>query len=214
MYDFSSNQAMTRMALGDCRCLKRQPRNRQSHSRFTTGQSVRLDDKSNWDSRPVIFPPNLTPADGSVVYNCCWHSSPQSFSGLSPAGLMTMSQIRDSPKLEGQVPIFISPRSGVAQLYPRVLSSNFVASYDSQGYGGGIRPCLHRCEPLCYNAYTLERTLFSTVPICFHGYLFIESSRSSARLLATTDDWYVGGTLSLQCANQWALELSWSALTG
>jgi hypothetical protein len=36
------------------------------------------------------------------------------------------SQIRDSPNLEGQVPIFISPRDRVAQLYP-------------QGYGGGIR---------------------------------------------------------------------------
>jgi hypothetical protein len=28
----------------------------------------------------------------------------------------------------------------VAQLYPRALGSLFVASYDSQGYGGGIRP--------------------------------------------------------------------------
>jgi hypothetical protein len=28
----------------------------------------------------------------------------------------------------------------VAQLYPRVLGSLFVASYDSQGYGGGIPP--------------------------------------------------------------------------
>jgi hypothetical protein len=28
--------------------------------------------------------------DGSVVYNCCWSSSTQSFSGPSPAGLMTI----------------------------------------------------------------------------------------------------------------------------
>jgi hypothetical protein len=27
----------------------------------------------------------------------------------------------------------------VAQLYPQALGSPFVASYDSQGYGGGIR---------------------------------------------------------------------------
>jgi hypothetical protein len=41
------------------------------------------------------------------------------------------------PQPEGQVPIFIS-RNRVAQLYPRALGSLFVASYDSQGYGGGI----------------------------------------------------------------------------
>jgi hypothetical protein len=53
------------------------------------------------------------------------------------------SQIRDSPNLEGQVPVFISPRNRVAQLHPQALGSLFVASYDSQGYGGGIRPRLH-----------------------------------------------------------------------
>jgi hypothetical protein len=37
-----------------------------------------------------------------------------------------------------QAPVFISPRKGVAQLYPRTIGSVFVASYDSQGYGGGI----------------------------------------------------------------------------
>jgi hypothetical protein len=54
-----------------------------------------------------------------------------------------LSQIRGSPNLEGQVPVFISPRNRVAQLYPRALGSLFIASYDSQGYGGGIRPRLH-----------------------------------------------------------------------
>jgi hypothetical protein len=49
-----------------------------------------------------------------------------------------LSQIRDSPNLEGQVPVFISTRNGVAQLYPQALDSLFVAFYDSQGYGGGI----------------------------------------------------------------------------
>jgi hypothetical protein len=54
-----------------------------------------------------------------------------------------LSQIRDSPNLEGQVPVFISPRNRVAQLYPQALGSLLVASYDSQGYGGGIRTRLH-----------------------------------------------------------------------
>jgi hypothetical protein len=36
------------------------------------------------------------------------------------------------PNLEGQVPIFISPRNRVAQLYPSALGYLFVASYNSQ----------------------------------------------------------------------------------
>jgi hypothetical protein len=40
-----------------------------------------------------------------------------------------LSQIRDSRNLEDQ-----------ARLYPHALGSLFVAFYDSQGYGGGIRP--------------------------------------------------------------------------
>jgi hypothetical protein len=58
-----------------------------------------------------------------------------------------LSQIRGSPNLEGQVPVFISPRERVAQLYSQALGSLFVASYDSQGYGGDIRPRLHTGDP-------------------------------------------------------------------
>jgi hypothetical protein len=54
-----------------------------------------------------------------------------------------LSQIRDFPNLEGQVPLFIYPRNKVAKLCPQALGSIFIASYDSQGYGGGIRTCLH-----------------------------------------------------------------------
>jgi hypothetical protein len=50
-----------------------------------------------------------------------------------------LSQIRDSPNLEGQGPVFISPRNRMARLYPQALCSLFIASYDSQGCGGGIR---------------------------------------------------------------------------
>jgi hypothetical protein len=53
------------------------------------------------------------------------------------------SQIRDSPNMEVQVSVFISSRNRVAQLYPQSLGSLFVASCDSQDYGGGIRPHLH-----------------------------------------------------------------------
>jgi hypothetical protein len=54
-----------------------------------------------------------------------------------------LSQIRDSPNLEGQVPAFICPRNRVAQLYPQELGYLSFVSYDSQDYVGGIRPRLH-----------------------------------------------------------------------
>jgi hypothetical protein len=49
-----------------------------------------------------------------------------------------LSPIRDSPTLEGQVPVFISPRNKVARLYPQALGSLFVISCNLQGYGGCI----------------------------------------------------------------------------
>jgi hypothetical protein len=54
-----------------------------------------------------------------------------------------LSHIRDFPNLEGEVPVFISSRNRVAQLYLQTLGSLFVASYKSQDYGGGIRNRLH-----------------------------------------------------------------------
>jgi hypothetical protein len=57
--------------------------------------------------------------DRSAFYKCSWSSPAQWFSGPSPVGLVT---------------IFY---------YLRFETSLFVASYDSQGYGGGIRPRLH-----------------------------------------------------------------------
>jgi hypothetical protein len=57
--------------------------------------------------------------DGSVVYNCCWPSPEQSFSGPSRVGLVTVFYCL------------------------RFEASLFVVSYDSQGYGDGIRPLLH-----------------------------------------------------------------------
>jgi hypothetical protein len=47
-----------------------------------------------------------------------------------------LSQIRDHPTWS-HVPVFISPRNRVAQLYPPALGSLSVAFYDSQGYGWG-----------------------------------------------------------------------------
>jgi hypothetical protein len=54
-----------------------------------------------------------------------------------------LSQIRDF-NLEGQVPVFMSSRNRVAQLYPEALGFLFVVSYDLHSYGGGIRTHLHK----------------------------------------------------------------------
>jgi hypothetical protein len=54
-----------------------------------------------------------------------------------------LPKIRDFPNLEDQVPIFISPRNRMTQLYPQTLRSLFITSYDSQGYGGDLRTRLH-----------------------------------------------------------------------
>jgi hypothetical protein len=60
----------------------------------------------------------------SVVFSCCWASPAQSFSGLSSAGLMGICyclNFLDFLNLEGLVPLFLSPRNRVAQLYLQTL---------------------------------------------------------------------------------------------
>jgi hypothetical protein len=52
------------------------------------------------------------------------------------------------PKLESQVPVYISLRYRVAQLYPQALDSLSVAYYDYQEYGGGIPTRLHAGQPI------------------------------------------------------------------
>jgi hypothetical protein len=115
-----------------------------------------------WDSRPAIFfqlnpfdhSPNIT---SSLRRGCICRF--QMLLGLTRAVILRLesrvthdhillSQIRDSLNLEGQVHVFISPRNRVARLYPQALSSLFIASYNSQGCGGGIPPRLHTGFPL------------------------------------------------------------------
>jgi hypothetical protein len=75
--------------------------------------------------------------EGSVIYSykCFWALPEQSLSCPTPSERTSIFYclISDSPSLEGQVPVFISPWNKMAQLYPRVPSSLFVDSYDSQG---------------------------------------------------------------------------------
>jgi hypothetical protein len=55
----------------------------------------------------------------------------------------TVSTSRLLPIWRARSPYLYPPRNMVAQLHPQALSSLFVASYDSQGYGGVIRTHLH-----------------------------------------------------------------------
>jgi hypothetical protein len=68
--------------------------------------------------------------DGSVVYNCSWPSPAQSFSGTSPVRLGTI-------------------------FYCLGL---FVASYESQGHGGGIRHRLHTGNTLNWFCPLLKKS--------------------------------------------------------
>jgi hypothetical protein len=56
--------------------------------------------------------------------------------------LILLSQVRDSLNQEDQVPVFVSPRNRVDQLYHQTLGS-LLASCNSQGYGGVMRTRLH-----------------------------------------------------------------------
>jgi hypothetical protein len=70
----------------------------------------------------------------TLLYNCFWAFPEQSPLCRSPVELTAIFYclICDFPNLEGQVPVFISPRNRPVQLYPRALGSLFIASYDSQ----------------------------------------------------------------------------------
>jgi hypothetical protein len=61
---------------------------------------------------------------GSVLFSLCWASPMQPLSDLSPTGLMSIVYCLyfwAAPNQEGQVPVFISPRNRVAELYSRAL---------------------------------------------------------------------------------------------
>jgi hypothetical protein len=80
----------------------------------------------------------------------------------------TLFQVRDFSNLEGQVPVFLSHRSMVAQLYPQSLGSLFIASYVSQGYGGNIGHRLYTGFP---------SLTFSVSRLLLRLYVFLHENR-------------------------------------
>jgi hypothetical protein len=93
----------------------------------------------------------------NLVYNCFWALPEQSFLGRSPAEFTAIfyCPFWDSPNLEGQIPIFISPRNRVTQLYPRALGSLLSPLTTRGDYGGGILRGHRSC---CTNQSTLRPT--------------------------------------------------------
>jgi hypothetical protein len=55
----------------------------------------------------------------------------------------------------------------VAQLYPQALGSLFVASYDSQGYSGGIRIPLHMASFYGLSTDHIENTFNSSSVVAY-----------------------------------------------
>jgi hypothetical protein len=98
-------------------------------NRRSVGQSVLVSDPHLWPTTKCLLLSDICALhvvgrplwreDGSVIYSY----NLLSLSGPSPAELMTTFYclIWDSPNLEGQVPVFISPRNRGAQLYPRAI---------------------------------------------------------------------------------------------
>jgi hypothetical protein len=74
--------------------------------------------------------------------------------------------IQDSPNLEGQAHVFISPRNRVARLYPQAPGSLFITSYDSQGYGESIWPRLHTGFHSVFSARPLYRLPVTMGNVC------------------------------------------------
>jgi hypothetical protein len=114
--------------------------------------------QATWDSRPVIFFFQLNTCGYSPYVTsplmrgwiCCLQLLLVLASAVNLRSEshgthdhILLAQIQESLNLEGQVPIFISPRNRVTRLYPHGLDSLFVASHDSQGYAGGIQCFLY-----------------------------------------------------------------------
>jgi hypothetical protein len=82
----------------------------RSRSHFTTGSLRPI--SSSWRQAPGLSL-LLVLASSVILKSDCRGTHDH----------ILLSQIRDSPNLEGQVPVFISPRNRVAWLYPQALGS-------------------------------------------------------------------------------------------
>jgi hypothetical protein len=124
---------------------------------------------------------------GSVIFSFCWASPVQPFSGLSPMGLMSIFYCLyfwDSPNLEGQVPVFISPRNRASQLYPpgqfaiyiTMATINTVYTTLFIYYPSMVDVLFYYCDMFWFNptiirqyTYNFTKTIKSTMDALFFG---------------------------------------------
>jgi hypothetical protein len=73
----------------------------------------------------MLYP--LGREDRSIVYNCCWSSPAQSFSGLSPAGLMTIFYCLrfETPQHGGPSPCIYIPQEQGGPVIPSATGFPF-----------------------------------------------------------------------------------------
>jgi hypothetical protein len=128
-----------------------------------------------------------------------------------------LSQIRDSPNMEGQVPVYMSPRNRVAQLYPQALGYYQSQSYvTTDGLSAslswnkapiwGLRPDLYYCQTLAG---------FGLLPIPVFSYTL--SARTTHRKHVSRDRyphcWHFGCFLAMVAALTYRKYVTWPLLT-
>jgi hypothetical protein len=117
----------------------------------------------------------------NLLYNCFWALPEQSLLGPSPTEHTNIFYclIWDSTNLEDQVPVFISPRNRVPQLYPRALGSLLSPLTARRDYGGGILTRLHTGKREILLLYHIQE---------FSSYLTGNSFRLRYRSNPVTED--------------------------
>jgi hypothetical protein len=106
----------------------------------------------------------------------------QPFSGLSPAGLMTiflLPQIRDSPNLGCQGPVFMSHRNRVARLYSSAQGGGIRPRFDT-GYSQSQSVLMAAGPRYIASARTAQKTLLPTALLL--GDVAIRTDRTKNRL--------------------------------
>jgi hypothetical protein len=159
----------------------RSPVQSQSQSYFTTGGLPPICSswrQAPWDSRPVILFSNWTLA---VIYPYVswsltrgWVCHLQLMLVLASAVILRsesigthdhilLSQIRHSPSLEGQVPVFISPRKRMARLYSQALGPHSQGRPSTENIANTpLSFVVEACLPRCYIATAFVSLFVST----------------------------------------------------